>query len=153
MPILKNKFQFARKLIKSNLRLNGCDEDSTHSLLEILPKIAFWSYNSWAVFWSNKIFIGIFGSTLQCCCFFFSAFFSGLLDWIVLSLLWFERPLPHDGWLNSSCSWPFKTDDVTSSRWDVGGCGGSAANGITANKKCAIFFRLCLLTSLDKNEL
>ena len=69
---------------------------------------------------------------------FFSAFFSGRLDWIVLILLWFERPLPPDRWLNSSSSWPFKTDDVTSSRWDVGGCGGSAAKGITANKKCAI---------------
>ena len=71
VPILKNKFQFARKLIKSNLHLNGCDEDSTHSLLEILPKIAFCSYNSSAMFWSNKIiFIGIFGSTLQCVSFF-----------------------------------------------------------------------------------
>ena len=71
-------------------------------------------------------------------CFFFS-FFSGLLDWIVFILLWFERPLPPDRWLNGSSPWPFKTDYVTSSRWDVGGCGGSAAKGITANKKCAIF--------------
>ena len=70
---------------------------------------------------------------------FFFSFFSGLLDWIVFILLWFERPLPPDRWLNSSSSWPFKTDDITSSRWDVGGCGGSAAKGITANKKCAIF--------------
>ena len=150
MQILQNKFQSVRKLIKSNLHLNGCDnEDSTHSFLEILPKIAFWRYNSWAVFWSNKIFIGISGLTLQC---FFFAFFSGLPDWIVLIVL-FETPLPHDRWLNSSCSWPFKTDDATSSRRDVDGCGGSAANGITANKKWAICFKLCLLTSLDKDEL
>ena len=70
---------------------------------------------------------------------FLFSFFSGLLDWIVFILLWFERPLPPDRWLNGSSPWPFKTDYVTSSRWDVGGCGGSAAKGITANKKCAIF--------------
>ena len=32
-------------------------------------------------------------------------------------------------------------------------CGGSAVNEITANKKWAKCFKLCLLTSLDKNEL
>ena len=32
-------------------------------------------------------------------------------------------------------------------------CGGSAANEITAIKKWANCFKLCLLTSLDKNAL
>ena len=32
-------------------------------------------------------------------------------------------------------------------------CGGSAVNEITANKKWAKCFKLCFLTSLDKNEL
>ena len=53
-----------------------------------------------AVFWSE------FSGQLNMC---FFPFFSVLLDWMVLILLWSERPLP----------WPFKTDDSTSSRRDV----------------------------------
>ena len=145
MPILiKNKFQFARKLIKSNLQLNGCEP------------IRSWKYCRKSPFEATIVelcsgqtrFSSEFSGQLYNV--FFFAFFSGLLDWILLILLWFERPLPPDRWL--SCSWPFKTDDVTSSRRDMGGCGGSATNGVTANKKWVICFKFCLLTSLDKNE-
>ena len=60
----------------------------------------------------------------------FFALFSGVLDWIVLILVWFERS-PHSAHVSGqSCPWPLKelcheiqanekTDDVTSGRRDV----------------------------------
>ena len=46
----------------------------------------------------------------------FFAFFSGVLDWIVLNLVWFERSLYSSKVSGQSCPW---TDDVTSGRMDV----------------------------------
>ena len=50
---------------------------------------------------------------------FFSSF-SGVLDWIVLILVWFERSLHWTAQVSEeSCPWPLKTDDVTKSRKDL----------------------------------
>ena len=46
----------------------------------------------------------------------FFAFFSGVLDWIVLNLVWFQRSLYFSKVSGQSCPW---TDDVTSGRMDV----------------------------------
>ena len=58
----------------------------------------------------NKIFMEIFRSMLHG----FFAFFSGVRDWIVPLLVWFERSLHF-----ALHSLTIKTDDVTSSRRDV----------------------------------
>ena len=49
----------------------------------------------------------------------FFAFFSSVLDWIVLILVLFERSLHCAHVSGQSCPWPLKTDDVTSGRRDV----------------------------------
>ena len=49
----------------------------------------------------------------------FFASFSGVLDWIVLILVWFERSLHSAQVSGQSCPWPLKTDDVTKGRKDV----------------------------------
>ena len=144
MPLLKNKFQFARRLIKSNLNDN---ENSTHSLLEILPKIAFWSQLS--CFLVKQDFHRNFWGQLYM--YFFSHLYIRLLDWIVLIPLWFERPLPPN-----TCPWPFKKwwcHKQSKGRWSArAGAGGSGANEIRAYEKWTIFFKLCLLTSADECE-
>ena len=47
-------------------------------------------------------------SSGQCYMFFFFAFFSGVLDWIVLILVWFERSLHSAQVSGQSCPWPLK---------------------------------------------
>ena len=49
----------------------------------------------------------------------FFACFSGVLDWIVLILVWFERFLHSAQVSEESCPWPLKTDDVTKGRKDL----------------------------------
>ena len=49
----------------------------------------------------------------------FFAFFSGVLDWIVLILVWFERSLHSAQVSRQKLSLTNKTDDVTSGRRDV----------------------------------
>ena len=47
------------------------------------------------------------------------ASFSGVLDWTVLILVWFERSLHSTQVSRQSCPWPLKTDDVIKGRKDA----------------------------------
>ena len=63
----------------------------------------------------------------------FFASFSGVHDWIVLILVWFERSLHSTQVSEESCPWPLKL--MTSKRVErtwirTGGYGGSGANGL-----------------------
>ena len=49
----------------------------------------------------------------------FFASFSGVLDWTVLILVWFERSLHSTQVSRQSCPWPLKTDDVIKGRKDA----------------------------------
>ena len=49
----------------------------------------------------------------------FFASFSGVLDWIVLILVWFERSLHSTQVTEDSCPWTLKTDDVTKGGKDL----------------------------------
>ena len=60
-------------------------------------------------------FHGDFQVNVMC----FFASFSGVLDWIVLIVVWFERSLHSAQVSEESCPWPFKTDDVTKGRKDL----------------------------------
>ena len=55
----------------------------------------------------------------------FFAFFSGVLDWIVLILVWFERSLHYAQVSRQSCPWPLKlmSSQVVERTWiRTGGC-------------------------------
>ena len=65
----------------------------------------------------------------------FFAFFSGVLDWIVFILVWFERPLHSAHVSRQSCPWPLKlmTSQVVEGMWihTQAVTGSSGANGLT----------------------
>ena len=57
----------------------------------------------------------------------FFASFSGVVDWIVLILVWFERSLHSAQVGRQSCPWPLKTDDITKGKKDADPHGGLQA--------------------------
>ena len=87
---------------------------------------------SWLRFFSSPLLSPLF--------FFFGSFqwvFLGLLDWIVLILVWFERSLHRAQVSWQSCSWPLKlmTSQLVEgmwSKWAVTGCTGT--NGSITTK-------------------
>ena len=61
----------------------------------------------------------------------FLSFFSGVLDWIVLVLVWFERSLHSEEVSGQRCPWPIKlmTSQAVERTWIR--TGGSGANGLS----------------------
>ena len=70
----------------------------------------------------------------------FLSFFSGVLDWIVLILVWFERSLHSKQVSRQSCPWPLKlmTPQRVERTWIC--TGGSGANGLS-----------CMFCKLQRN--
>ena len=70
----------------------------------------------------------------------FFAFFFGVLDWIVLIVVWFERSLHSAQVSGQSCPWPLKlmTSQAVEGTWIRKG--GSGVNGLINQKKNAVTY-------------
>ena len=84
----------------------------------------------------------------------FFAFFSGVLDWIVLILVWFERSLHSAQGSGQSCPWPLKlmTSQAVERTWVCsGGYGRLRGEWVNCAKKWPAFLRWIRVSLTEDN--